>query len=133
MQEDVHDPDGIVDRYDPPFAVRVVDQGSRSGPAVASITGEVDLATAPEMQRVLLQLLNDGNARLIVDMAAVGFIDCFGLGVLIAMANAAHVFGGGIALRSPSRQVCRVRDWLELGEVLPSEDDIHRTLRESHS
>jgi anti-anti-sigma factor len=104
-----------------PFLVQVFEHGSAASPAVVCVSGEVDLATAPEMEIVLLNVLNVETAHLIIDMTSVSFIDCFGLGVLVGVANAAHVFGGSLALRSPSRQVCRVRGLIGLDGNLPTE------------
>jgi anti-sigma B factor antagonist len=121
IQEDLRGPAGTVDEPCPPFVVHVSEQGSGAGPAVMCVTGEVDLATAPEMQRVMLQLLNNRTTHLVVDMSCVSFIDCFGLGVLVDVANVARVFGGSLVLRSPSRQVRQIRELVELNGVLPTE------------
>jgi anti-sigma B factor antagonist len=123
IQEDLRGPVVIVKVRCPPFEVRLVEQGSAGCPAVVCVSGEVDYATAPEMQGVLLHLLHSGTTHVVVDMAPVSFIDCFGLGVLVGVANAARAVGGGLALRSPSRQLRRVRDLVGLEELLPTEAD----------
>jgi anti-anti-sigma factor len=105
----------------PPFVVWVTENGTPLGPAVVCASGEIDLATAPEMETALFGVLHPGFAHLVADMSSVTFIDCFGLGVLVDVANATLAFGGSLALRSPSRQVCRLRDLVGLEGTLPTE------------
>jgi anti-anti-sigma factor len=87
------------------------------------VIGELDSATAPEVQGVLIRALGSGVSDLVVDLAACGFIDCAGLSVLVDAAGQAHSRGGTITLRRPSLQVCRVRALLGLDSVLPTRAD----------
>jgi anti-anti-sigma factor len=98
-----------------PFAVTFDD--------AVTVSGDVDMASAPEMQRVLRRALDDGRPGLVVDMAACGFIDCIGLGVLVGAANIVRARGGAVTLRTPSFQVCRLRDLAGLSDVLATGSD----------
>jgi anti-sigma B factor antagonist len=89
--------------------------------STVTVIGEIDIATAPAMQRLLLHALDSGPADLVVDMAQCGFLDCSGLGVLVGVANASRSRGGNIALRAPGYRVVRVRDLAGLHDVLPTE------------
>jgi anti-sigma B factor antagonist len=80
---------------------------------VVSVRGEVDIATAPMLDRVLHALLEE-HQRVVLDLSGVSFIDSTGIGVLVAAAQAADADGGGFAIREPSRMVLRV---LELAGV----------------
>jgi anti-anti-sigma factor len=110
-----------VDQEFPPFVVSVTENGTARRPGVVRASGEIDLATASEMETALLGVLHPGLAHVVADMTSVTFIDCFGLGVLVDVANAALASGGSLALRSPSRQVRRVRDLGGLEATLPTE------------
>src|ERR1700685_1895149 len=91
------------------FDVRVV-PGSSPDPTVVEVSGEVDMATAPEMELVLLEALESLSVSdLVVDMATATFIDCFGLGILLGVANRARASGRTVALRNPGRPVIWVR------------------------
>ena len=46
---------------------------------VLSVSGEVDLATAPRLRERLVQLVTDGHRCVVVDMAGVDFLDSTGL------------------------------------------------------
>lgn len=51
------------------------------------VAGEVDLYSAPQLEEALGGLLDDGAARVLVDMTDVPFLDSTGLGVLLAFAT----------------------------------------------
>jgi anti-sigma B factor antagonist len=89
--------------------------------AVVAVRGDVDIATSPQMRRVLSQLLLSGTVDIVVDLEAVEFIDASGIGVLVETADDAHAGGGRLLLRRPSRRVVRVLDLLQLDDVLPIE------------
>jgi anti-sigma B factor antagonist len=57
------------------------------GVCVVTITGEVDLATAPRLKSSLLELLDEGFSRFVLDLSAVRYLDSTGLGVLIAFSR----------------------------------------------
>ena len=80
---------------------------------VVSVRGEVDIATAPMLDRLLHSLL-ESHAHVVLDLSGVSFIDSTGIGVLVAAARAADQDGGSFAVREPSRSVLRV---LELSGV----------------
>jgi len=92
---------------DPPSATVVLD-------------GEIDIATAPAIRRILLAAISGGNVQLAVNMSGVTFIDAAGIGVLVAAANRARQAGGGLSLLAPSRQVRRLLDVLHLDAILPA-------------
>ena len=52
------------------------------GRGVITVTGEVDLMTAPRLRKALDQVINDGVVHLVVDISDIGFIDSKGLAVL---------------------------------------------------
>jgi anti-anti-sigma factor len=55
-----------------------------------AVLGEVDLATAPVLRDRLLSVLHkQAPAVLDVDLAEVTFLDCAGIGALVAVRNAA--------------------------------------------
>jgi anti-sigma B factor antagonist len=58
---------------------RVVDSDTH----VVAVTGEIDLFTAPEFKQRMSKPIEDGVAKLVVDLSATTFIDSSSLGVLI--------------------------------------------------
>jgi anti-sigma B factor antagonist len=92
---------------DPPSATVVLD-------------GEIDIATAPAIRRILLAAVSGGDVDLAVDMSGVTFIGAAGIGVLVAAANRTREAGGGLSLLAPSPQVRRLLDVLHLDAILPA-------------
>ncbi|MGY0236712.1 STAS domain-containing protein [Longispora urticae] len=58
--------------------------------SVVTVSGEIDVATAPILQRRLAALYADDRLRLVVDLSGVTFCDSVGVGVLIGAARALH-------------------------------------------
>jgi anti-sigma B factor antagonist len=84
------------------------------------LDGEIDIATAPAIRRILLAAISGGDVQLAVDMSGVTFIGAAGIGVLVAAANRARQAGGGLSLLAPSRQVRWLLDVLHLDAILPT-------------
>ena len=78
------------------------------GLGVVVLSGEVDIYTAPRFKECMLELLDAGVDRLVVDLSGVTFIDSTALGVLIGGVRRVHAAGGAMALVVTSRAVERV-------------------------
>lgn len=76
--------------------------------ALIALVGEIDLATAPLLRTALEQCLRDGMSTIDIDLAAVTFCDCYGLGVLLDASQHAFAAGGALRLRHPSAAVARL-------------------------
>ena len=88
-----------------PFDVHVAQSDSRT---VVKPTGELDAYSAPQLRKILDEVL-DGSVRCVaVDLAATTFIDSTGLGVLVGAARRAKSQGAELVLDSPSHSVHRV-------------------------
>jgi anti-sigma B factor antagonist len=74
-------PTGGVDTVDQAFGISELE---RDGVTVLSVTGEVDVATAPALRSRLDDTVDTvGGGTVVVDLTGVTFIDSTGLGVLI--------------------------------------------------
>jgi anti-sigma B factor antagonist len=92
---------------DPPTATVVLD-------------GDIDIATAPAIRRVLMAAISGGDAHLAVDMSGVTFIGAAGIDVLVAAASRAREAGGSLCLLAPSPQVRWLLGVLRLDAALPA-------------
>ncbi len=77
------------------------------GLGVVAVGGEVDIYTAPRFKGALLDLLDSGVRRLVVDLSDVTFIDSTALGVLIGGVRRANAAGGAMTIVVTSRPVKR--------------------------
>jgi len=54
------------------------------GVSVVGVSGDIDLLTAPTLERVIGAVLADGPAALVIDLSAVEFLGSVGLKILAA-------------------------------------------------
>jgi anti-sigma B factor antagonist len=77
------------------------------GSFVLCVRGELDMATAPLVERAL-EDCGDDDARVLVDLSGVEFIDAAGLRILNEGEARLRRGGGELLLRRPSWNVRRV-------------------------
>jgi anti-sigma B factor antagonist len=75
---------------------------------VVAVTGDVDVATAPELREHLYQRIDAGTHSVVVDLTAVDFIDSVALGVLIGVAKRIRAVEGRLALVAPHERLLKV-------------------------
>ncbi|MEV4753567.1 STAS domain-containing protein [Micromonospora sp. NPDC049559] len=90
----------------------------RGDAVVVSVAGELDMATAPQLQDQITDLLDKGRAKLIFDLAEVSFCDSTGLSVFVRAKNSCDEAGGEVRLAAPQRGVLRILEVSGLVEVL---------------
>ena len=64
--------------------------------AVATVEGELDMATSPELERTLAPVAPAG--RLVIDLSACTFADSSAIRVLAACAHTVNAAGGSVAV-----------------------------------
>ena len=103
---------------EPPTAS--LDVSIRPGPLVA-ISGEIDIASGPQLRDQLLSVIRQQGARLTLDLSGVTFIDCVGINVLLAARRRALLEGGSMRVLRASPHVRRVIALTRLDrELLPT-------------
>ena len=65
---------------------------------VISASGELDLATSPQLRNLLLELLEDGRCNVVVDLSEVTVLDSVGMGVLAGGMRRVTAAGGTFKL-----------------------------------
>jgi anti-sigma B factor antagonist len=88
-----------------PLQVRKAVEG---GQTVVEVVGEVDAASADILRNAIFEVIDSGDARVVIDMGEVSFMDSSGLRVLIAGFKAAEQAGGALGVRNPSDVVTRL-------------------------
>ena len=76
--------------------------------ALISLTGELDLGTAPHLLEAVDTCLADRAREVSIDLSAVTFCDCAGLSAIDLAGSRATARGGKLQLLSPSPQVVRL-------------------------
>jgi anti-sigma B factor antagonist len=85
--------------------------------AVLSVTGELDLATAPRLQDEFISLITRGVLHLTLDMASLDFIDSSGMAVLLTTRKLLHAHDGSLTLRSPNPSAQRALEVTGLTKI----------------
>jgi anti-sigma B factor antagonist len=104
------------------------------GHVVVVLHGELDIADAASVTAVLTAA-SARNPRIIIDLAALEYIDCHGLGALVRVRAQARQAGGDLLLAAPRGPVRRLLDLTGLTGVFSvraSVDEAVRTAGCSH-
>jgi anti-sigma B factor antagonist len=85
-----------------------LDRHDKKNRALLTLTGEIDLDTAPALRDALARCLHDGVRTIDVDLSAVTFCDCSGLNTFLEAALLTGAAGGSLRLHHPGRAVVRL-------------------------
>jgi anti-sigma B factor antagonist len=93
------------------------------------VAGELDVATAPQLEQTLREAVV-GTRRVVLDLRALTFMDCTGVGVIVQFSHRARQTGGRLALVRGPAPVDRVfvltgtDDGLEIVDLDPIEPPV---------
>ncbi len=85
-------------------------------PRDVQVRGEIDLATAPELEARVLQAFDGGPSSIVLDLDGLTFIDSSGLRALVALSKAAGDRGALLTLRNVPRHAQRVLELTGLSD-----------------
>ena len=102
-----------------PFDVAVTEQAEG---VVVKVAGEVDIVTAPVLQRHLDAALATHRPSVVLDLAETTFLDARGVGVIVAARKTAGRDGTRFVIRRPPPLVRRVLELAEQVDRIPIED-----------
>lgn len=92
------------------------------------VNGEVDIYTAPKLREKLVELIDAGNDRIVVDLEGVGFMDSTGLGSLVAGLKRIRERDGELAIVCTREPVLKVLGITGLDRVFPVHDSVEKAL-----
>ena len=75
-----------------------METSSRDGVSVLTLRGEIDVYTAPRLRQAIIDLVDGGASRLVVDMEKVDFLDSTGLGVLVGGLKRVKLKDGSLSI-----------------------------------
>ncbi len=81
-------------------------------------SGRLDLNSGTEVRQELTRAIEEGQRRLVIDMAEVPFVDSSGLAALIGGLKAARLAGGDLRIARPGDQARVILDLTGLDRVL---------------
>lgn len=91
------------------------------GRTVISVGGEIDVYTAPKLRDTVTELVGAGAYDLVIDLAAVEFLDSTGLGVLVGGLKKVRANDGSLSLVCDQERLLKIFRITGLAKVF----DIH--------
>jgi anti-sigma B factor antagonist len=93
---------------------------------VLDVRGDVDVYSSPALRHQIMDRIQHGNSRIIIDLEHVDFLDSAGIAVMISGLRLATNSDGTLVLVQPGDQVRRMLRLTNLDQVLqtfPSVED----------
>jgi anti-sigma B factor antagonist len=101
-----------------------LDTTARNGYVVVSVLGEIDVYTAPQLRERLIELIDQGYYRIVVDLSRVEFLDSTGLGVLVGGLKRSRGHDGDLALVCSHPRIMKVFEVTGLNKVFSIGDSV---------
>lgn len=109
----------------------IVATTEREDVTIVTVSGEVDVYTAPQLRSALEERVAAGHTALIVDLQDVGFLDSTGLGVLVGRAKAVKKLDGWLRVVCTNERIIRLFCITGLDQVIPVHDSVDAALAAS--
>jgi anti-sigma B factor antagonist len=103
---------------DPGAPIRIAVGTLADGTPLVSVWGEVDLSTAPRLERALADALQAGEQDVLVEFSRDSFIDSTGLNVLIQAARRLRAEGRALRVTTENPHMRSVIETMALAETL---------------
>jgi len=97
---------------------------------VLAISGRMDAVTAPEFEKVIKQLIDEGNTAFVVDFQGLDYISSAGLRALLATAKLLKGKGGQLRFANITGTVKEVFDISGFGSIFQMHDSVASALAE---
>jgi anti-anti-sigma factor len=112
----------------PPDAYVIEERIAADGILVLVLEGEFDLAAVPSLQEQLDAARERAERGIVLDFAAVTFVDSSGLRELLRARNACRDEGKGFALASLQPAVTRLLELTGVTKAIPSAPTLERAV-----
>ena len=100
----------------------------RDDVTIVTVSGEVDVYTAPQLRSALEERIAAGHTALIVNLEHVGFLDSTGLGVLVGRVKAVRKIDGWLRVVCTNERILRLFAITGLDQVLAIHDSVEAAL-----
>ncbi len=91
---------------------------------VITVSGEVDLATSPDLDNAIIAAIESGTSSLAIDLTDVSFMDSSGLGVVVRGLKRCREADKDLDLVITNERVLKVFGITGLDQVIPIHDSI---------
>ena len=105
------------------------DYTTEDGLTVVTVTGEIDVYSAPALREKFIGLVEQGKYGLIVDLERVQFLDSTGLGVLIGGLRRVRARDGFLDLVCTQPRMLRIFQMTGLSKIFAIYSSVEEALR----
>jgi len=91
-----------------------------------TVSGEVDLATSPELDVAIIAAIDSGTSSVVIDLTDVSFMDSSGLGVIVRALKRCREAENDLDLVITNERVLKVFGITGLDQVIP----IHASIQD---
>ncbi|HTY14859.1 MAG TPA: STAS domain-containing protein [Methanoregulaceae archaeon] len=98
----------------------------KAGVAVLALTGRIDTAAAPELEKELIKMIEQGNRKILLNFTQVTYISSGGLRVLLATAKKLRSPDDRFGLSSLSPEVNKIlklAGFTTIFSIFPTNED----------
>ncbi len=109
----------------------ISEEATDRGVHVIPVVGYVDFDAAPALKRRIVQRIDEGGRRLVIDLSEANFIDSTGIGVLVGALKRLRDVDGSLAVVCPDDAMRNIFEVVGLEGVIPlhaSRDDAVRAI-----
>jgi anti-sigma B factor antagonist len=100
------------------------------GIGVVRPVGRLNMVAAPQLRTIVSKLVQEGTARVVVDLSATDSMDSSGLGALVSGLKTTRQAGGDLRIAAAGPQVQAVLELTNLGRVLRPRPDVASAFRD---
>lgn len=91
---------------------------------IIEVGGEIDVMTAPRLREAVIDAVNRGRMRLIIDVERVDFLDSTGLGVLVGALKRVRADGGSLDIVCTHERILKIFEITGLDKVFGLHENI---------
>lgn len=102
-----------------------VEERDGSSPPVIAVSGEIDVATAPQLRECLHRVIAGGESTVVLDLLDVTFLDSTALGVLVGARKRCREVGGDLQLVVADPRIVKIFEITGLTSVFSIVDSLH--------
>ena len=91
---------------------------------VVAVSGEIDVATAPQLRECLHRVIAEGDATVVLDLLGVTFLDSTALGVLVGALKRCRELGGELHVVVADPRIMKIFEITGLTNVFTITDSL---------
>jgi anti-sigma B factor antagonist len=101
-----------------------IEERGGGGVPVVAVSGEIDVATAPQLRECLHGVISENSATIVVDLLGVTFLDSTALGVLVGALKRCRELGGDLQVVVVDPRIVKIFEITGLTSVFTIADSL---------